>query len=138
MPPHLHSRSVRDRGISLLQGYYAATLLFALGDAFGWSLRVVALDGHPSLKSGYYALCLAAAAVSWGRPALIRPIALVESSINIALLLSGLLLSYLGSIDAVAAGAPPLLTPRQLLNFAISAAALTFAFYSSQMGRERP
>jgi hypothetical protein len=124
--------------IPLLQGYYGATLLFALADAaFGWSLRVVALDGHPGLKFGYYALCLAAAGVSWRRPSLIRPVTLVESSVNIALLVSGLLLSYLRSIDAVVAGEPPLLTSREVLNFIISAAALTLAFYSSQAVRQR-
>lgn len=65
-------------------------------------------------------LCGAAIAIV---PSAARAIAIGESAANIAILLVGFLVAYLGMIDSAASGGPVAnpFTPETLANFAISA-----------------
>jgi hypothetical protein len=123
------------RGVrpNLTAVYYLATPAFALCDwIFDWNVRVAALDGHPALKNSYYAICTAAGVLTYWRPSLSRVVGLAESSVNILLLVLGVMLPYyslIGSFNGEQAFMP--FTPARVLNFLISGFMWVRVFYES-------
>ena len=79
----------------LLRDYYLATPIFLLVDLLaGSNVRVSGLEAYPALKYGYYFFCFAAGLWALKRPGRSEGVALVESAVNIfVLILSGTVLS---------------------------------------------
>ncbi|HYT31421.1 MAG TPA: hypothetical protein VEO37_02405 [Thermoanaerobaculia bacterium] len=116
-------------------GYYLATPLFALLDwIFGWNVRAAGLSGQPGLRSAYYAVCTGAGVITALRPSLSRFVGLVESSVNILLLILGVLLPYWAIVnqagEGVSAAALPF-TFNRLVNFLISGFMWVHVFHQS-------
>jgi hypothetical protein len=139
------SRDPHRGRVNLVVVYYLATPLFALCDwIFGWNVRVSALDGQPGLKNTYYAVCTAAGVATYLRPALWRVVGLTESSINILLLVLGVMLPYWSAIAAFTGDQAftPSFTPAKLLNFLISGLMWVNVFHRSipgdPLGRPEP
>jgi hypothetical protein len=92
----------------VVTAYYWLTPLFWAADAlFGWNVRAAALEGHPGWKALYYLLCLGCGALVWARPTLTRLVGVAESSVNLLLLVLGMLLPYFQLIDRIPAGEFP-------------------------------
>jgi len=127
------AEGTRSGRATLTSAYYLATPAFALCDwIFHWNVRVAALDGRPALKNAYYAVCTAAGALTYWKPSLSRVVGLVESSVNILLLVLGVMLPYyslIGSFNGEQAFMP--FTPARVLNFLISGFMWVRVFYES-------
>jgi hypothetical protein len=84
--------------------YYWLTPAFWALDAFaGTNLRAAALEGHPGWKALYYLFCLGCGVALWLRPAWTRIVGLTESSVNILVLVLGMMVPYFQLIDRLAA-----------------------------------
>ncbi|HEY6929951.1 MAG TPA: hypothetical protein VJA66_09780 [Thermoanaerobaculia bacterium] len=120
-------------GASLTAVYLLATPLFALCDwILHWNVRVVGLDGHPALKNAYYAVCFAAGALTSMRPSLSRAVGLAESSINILLLILGVMLPYWSAVGQFTGDQPIApFTLNRIINFLISGVLWARVFYGS-------
>ena len=116
-------------------GYYLATPLFALLDwIFGWNVRAAGLAGQPGLRSAYYVVCTGAGVITALRPSLSRIVGLAESSVNIFLLILGVLLPYWTMIGLAAEGASVSAVPftfNRILNFLISGFMWIHVFHQS-------
>jgi len=116
-------------------GYYLATPLFALLDwIFGWNVRAAGLAEQPAWKNGYYAICTAAGVITALRPSLSRFVGLVESSVNIFLLILGVMLPYWAAVRQASEGASiqgVSFTFSRLLNFLISGFMWIHVFHQS-------
>ncbi len=127
------SRVPRPTVVTIL--YYLATPLFALLDwIFGWNVRAAGLAGEPAWKNVYYAICTGAGVLTALRPSLSRFVGLAESSINIFLLILGVLLPYWAAINQAAEGASVAGVPftfTRLLNFMISGFMWIHVFHQS-------
>jgi hypothetical protein len=127
---------IRDR-YRLLQLYYCGTPIFLLLDLlFGANIRVTALEYYPVLKYGYYLLCLGCGILTWIVPPLSAVVGLIESSVNILLLILGVLGPYFQlfeqlmsqqTVESVG------MTPTLLMNFAISGTIWTISFYRNPL-----
>ena len=93
----------------VITSYYLATPLFALLD-FYWSapIRAVAIPS-PRVRAAYYAGCLAIGFLVRRRRRLAPAAGIAESSVNLTLLLAGILLAVYGMTDQVMAGSEPYL-----------------------------
>jgi hypothetical protein len=129
-------RSAEPRaGRALMLYYLFGTPLFFLGDVvLGVSIRAAFLDNRPMPRFMYYALAFACglAAARWPRWSGV--VGVVESGANIALLVFGVMLSYLAALDAVA-GDAPIVSPfgvTSVMNLVLSAIVLTVAYTRHQ------
>ncbi len=115
-------------------GYYLATPLFAILDlAFGVNVRAAGLQGMPSLRTFYYGVCTVAGVVTFYRPALSWIVGLAESSINILILILGVLLPYYALFQQVE-GDRAFRSPfsaSHVMNFLISGLMWVNVFYRS-------
>lgn len=119
----------------LITPYYLATPLFALVDwLWGVNVRIVALDDYPAMKYGYYALCLGCGFLTCVRPALAPVVGLGESSLNIVLLVLGMLFPYFRVSRAILEGHSVVnpYHPGMFVNFAISGVVLYLALRRSE------
>ena len=116
------------------QVYYSLTLVFALVDwTMGANVRAVGLDDAPVLRAGYYVACLLCGVAIHYRPRMSVPITLVESSLNVGILIISLFLAYYGMIDTIEGPGEfnnPI-TGRFMVNFFMAGGAGTLAFYQS-------
>jgi hypothetical protein len=132
MPPS--SGPARSPGA--IAWYYLATPVFVLMDfVWGVNIRVSALDDTPALKYAYYALCLAFGGVTSMRPGLSSVVGVVESSLNVLLLVLGMMLPYYRMLETIAAGKDVTTNPyrpEMFVNFFLSAAVWVTAFYRSE------
>lgn len=117
----------------IVAAYYWLTPLFWAADVvFGASFRAAALEGNPAAKTVYYLFCFACGIAIWARPALTGLIGLTEASIQILLLVLGVLLPYFRLIDRLAAGqagiAPHPFGLGEALSFLLAGAVLTISF----------
>ncbi len=115
------------------QVYYLGTIPFLLLDLLAdVNVRVAAFIDRPDLRAAYYALCFACLALTFWKPALSTLVGLAESSVNIALLVLGIMLP-LSTFDLDATGelslAGPPLTLEKLANFGIAGSVCLFSFY---------
>ena len=116
-----------------VEAYYLGTPLFALADlVFGANVRAVGLAGHPELRAGYYAACLACGVASFARPAWAGFVGLAESSLNLLVLALSVFLPYYALVERVLDGGTPAgnpLTPGFLANFVLSSAVWLALWY---------
>ena len=116
------------------QVYYALTLLFALLDwTMGANIRAVGLDDAPGLRAGYYGACLLCAIAIHYRPTWAAPITLLESSLNLGVLVLSVFVAYYGMVDTIE-GPEPFTNPIDghfMLNFLISGGVGAVVFYQS-------
>ena len=130
--------AVRSRFATLAGAYYLlATPLFAVLDYVAHeNIRVAFLDGHPALRGVYYAIVLACGGVVLARPRLAPVVGVTESAANIAFLIIGVFVAYLGMLDD--AGGPGDITnpftQRAIVNLVISAA-WGYASYANAVRR---
>jgi len=105
----------------------------ALDYLVGVNVRTVFLDGS-QLRLLYYAGAFGCGLVGWRRPALAPLLGMVESGVNLALLVVGIYLPVLEAGEALESGAAtsPVLTPRGLVNAALSGLMFAAAFYGNQ------
>ncbi len=110
----------RDRLLSVIKAYYWATPIFLLLDLlFGIDVRVSAFIYHPFYKFVYYLFCFVCMAIIIWKPGLSAGVGLFESSINIVILSTGMMLSvYLGTI-----------TIQHVVNFVLSGGICLTSFY---------
>jgi hypothetical protein len=89
--------------------YYLATPAFALVDVvWGAPIRAVAI-GPMSARFAYYAVCFGLGLLVRGKPRLAVPVGIGESTLNLTLLLAGIVTAVYGMADQVLAGAEPFL-----------------------------
>lgn len=121
----------RHTASRLVAGYYLATPLFAVVDlAAGAPVRVSGvLPGWG--RGAYYAVLLLLGFLCRARPAATPWVGMAESSVNIFLLLLGILLPVWSMTDAVLAGAPLRggLTPAAAGNALLAGGALVMSFH---------
>ena len=113
--------------------YYLATPAFLVLDlVLGVNVRTAFLGGS-SWRFGYYALSLGCGWLAWRRPALGPPVGMVESGVNVALLIVGIYLPVINAETALEGGAvPAVLTPLGLTNAALSGLVFAGSFYANQ------
>ena len=89
--------------------YYLATPAFAAVDLlWGAPIRAVAI-ASPSARFGYYALCFGLGILVRKKPQLAAPVGIGESTVNLTLLLAGIVSAVYGMTDQVLAGQEPFL-----------------------------
>jgi len=122
------------RWLRILEGYYLATPLFLLADLYlSTPIRVAALGDSP-WRWPYYAFAFGCGFVCHFRPSLAPVVGMTESSLNLFLLLLGILLPVWGLPDAFLAG-EPLRGPFDqvsVVNFILSGAVFITAFHRSR------
>jgi hypothetical protein len=130
-----HRESLQARA-KLTVAYYLATPLFAICDwVFHWNVRVAALDARPALKNVYYLICTAAGVVTYWKPSLAWAVGLAESSVNILLLILGVMLPYWAGISGFTGEQVFVpFTATKVLNFLISGFMWVNVFYRSIPG----
>ena len=121
----------------LLQYYYLATPTFIVMDAvFGANIRVAALEHYPFLKYAYYLVCIGCGVVMRVEPRLSPVTALIESSVNIFLLVLGLLAPYYHLISQLSSERmveADVITSQLVTNFIISGTVWGISFSSNPL-----
>ena len=120
-------------GFGLLQFYYILTPLFLITELiWGVRVRVPLILASADLRYGYYGVCFVCGVLCYFRRKLIPVVAVVESTINIALLCSGFYLTSVNSILDFAEGKideiPEALTYKGILGFLLALVVWTIAF----------
>jgi hypothetical protein len=134
-----------DRVLSVIKAYYWTTPIFLLLDLlFGIDIRVSAFIHHPSYKFLYYVFCFACMALMVWKPGLSAAVGLFESSINIVILCSGMMLSVYLAGDLIVEGTEGYsgVTVQRVINFILSGGICLSSFYrcvsvSSQRSKSR-
>ena len=109
-----------------MRAYYLSTPLFWLLD-FWWGVhvRVAFLDDLPVLRTGYYLLCFGIGIIALRAPGYASRLALLESAMNLGLIIVSVGVWYLRMIDW--AGSPAatvrVVTRWELVNFVLAATA---------------
>ena len=114
--------------------YYLATPLFAVADfGFHFSVRVTALHA-PAQRGAYYAVLFILGLVCRARPVAVPWVGMVESVVNLVLILLAILLPIWSLPDALLSGGSPEgpLTGYALGNAALSGLALVVSFQRQQ------
>ena len=120
-------------GFGLLQFYYILTPLFLITELiWGVRVRVPLILASADLRYGYYGVCFVCGVLCYFRRKLIPVVAVVESTINIALLCSGFYLTSVNSMLDFAEGKideiPEALTYKGILGFLLALVVWTIAF----------
>ena len=121
-----------------LRVYYLSTPVFIILDIAGdLSVRASGLDTKPTLKYLYYAVCFALGLLCRRSGAMAPVFGLIESSINVLLLVLSVMLPIYETASRVAEGAAMIqpFGPQFFANFAISAVVLCICFYSNPLLR---
>ena len=114
-----------------LRGYYFGTPLFLLADTLlGLNLRISGLQ-TPAYRFAYYGFCMLCALLLWYRPRLSPLVGIGESSLNLAILMLGVMLPILRP-ELDGSGAVIGLQGANIINFILSGGVLLTIFYSSQ------
>lgn len=118
---------------SWILGYYALTPLFWIADEmYGANIRAVALQNAEGWRTLYYALCTASGVAMWLRPTWTDALGLFESSVNLMLLVLGVMLPYWRLADDISTGSVVLVNPyttELVLNFVLAGSAAVASFY---------
>lgn len=121
-----------------LLAYYLGTPVFAFLDfVLGLSVRAVFLPSATA-RAAYYLACLGCGLMAWRRPRLGPTLGMAESGLNALLLAVGVMVPIwdaaliLGSEAAGSAPVNPVLTPRGMVNAALSGLGFAVSFYSNQ------
>jgi uncharacterized Tic20 family protein len=116
--------------LRFIQVYYLATPVFFLADLlFNASIRVSFIESA-SMRYAYYGFCLFCGLVSYLLPPFASLVGLFESSLNILLLVLGIMVPIHVLPGQVLEGQPGgvAFTGRSILNFGLSATILTISF----------
>ena len=115
----------------ILQGYYAATILFLMLDyGMGLNVRTAGLEGLPGLKAGYYLVIFACLGLMLWRPAWSTAVGVVESlATMVTLIFSIALRSMVPTAQALDGGG--MLGVAEIVNFVIAG---SIAWYAWQRG----
>lgn len=123
----------------LIRAYYLVTPLFVILDAlFGITFRASGLT-LPEYRYLYYGFCLLCALGCYWQVRYTALIAMAESSVNLLILLLGIMLPVIhlgdlpGETDAVV-----LINSDNILNFLITGIVLVSVFYSAQRELHHP
>jgi len=123
----------RPPGGTWIRRYYLLTPLFIVLDAlFGLNVRVSGL-ASPELRYLYYGLCLLCALACYWQSRYSVLIAIAESSVNLLILLAGVMIPivHLGDLAGDAA-ANAGISGYNVINFLLSGGILLSVFYSAQ------
>ena len=118
--------------------YWLTPAFWALDVFFGANFRTAAFEGHSGWKAAYYLFCLGCGVALWLRPAWTRLVGLTESSLNILVLILGVMVPYFQLIDRLAAreaviDASPF-TIEKALSLLLSGAVCAIAFRMHSAG----
>ena len=124
---------------NLVAIYYWLTPAFWVLDVFfGANLRTAALEGHSGWKATYYLFCLGCGVALWLRPAWTRLVGITEASLNILVLILGVMVPYFQLIDRLAASEavidPSPFTIEKALSLVLSGAIGAIAFRMNAAG----
>jgi heme A synthase len=123
----------RPPGGRWIRRYYLLTPLFIVLDVlFGLNVRVSGL-ASPELRYLYYGLCLLCALACYWQSRYSALIAIAESSVNLLILLAGVMIPivHLGDLAGDAA-ANAGISGYNVINFLLSGGILLSVFYSAQ------
>jgi hypothetical protein len=130
------------RRARLLSLYYLATPAFLLGDlGLGLNLRIGYLNAYPGLKYLYYGGCFLVGLLSLRRSAtFLAAASLVETTLNISLLILSVMIPVLQFPMAILAGETPCLpfSPLFFCNFGVAGTFFLVAFYNNPIVRSSP
>jgi hypothetical protein len=130
------------RRARLLSLYYLATPAFLLGDlGLGLNLRVGYLNAYPGLKYLYYGGCFLVGLLSLRRSAsFLAAASLVETTLNISLLILSVMIPILQFPMAILAGETPGLpfNPLFFCNFGLAGTFFLVSFYQNPIVRSSP
>lgn len=118
---------------NLVTAYYLATPAFAVLDlGFGVPVRVWGLH-DPGHRAVYYAIVILAGLLCWSRPKVSPWVGMVESVVNLFLLILSVLLPIWSLPDALLAGdpLPHPLGALALVNVALSGGIMVTSFHRS-------
>jgi hypothetical protein len=133
VPKVVDEGSVKTGGFGLLNFYYVLTPLFLLMELiWGVRIRVPFILASAELRYGYYGMCFLFGVLCYFRKKLTPVVAIFESTINIALLISGFYLTILSSGIDFATGeideAPEAVTYKGVIGFVLALAIWMIAF----------
>jgi hypothetical protein len=96
----------------------------------GANVRAVGFEAWPALRALYYLACGLCWLVTWRAPEWSALVTLLESSVNVFVLIASLLARYY--VFALQGAAAPVVSlPEHVINFLISGGAGTLAFHQS-------
>ncbi|MBM2830175.1 MAG: hypothetical protein HW411_965 [Gammaproteobacteria bacterium] len=112
--------------------YYLTPLFFLLDYVWGQSFRIAGLS-DPVHRYYYYGFCILCGLICYFKPVLSYLITMMESSINIFILVLGVMLpiATIGNLEEqeiVSVG----LSWQRLINFVLTGSILLYNFYSAQ------
>lgn len=111
-------------GLGILRWYYLATPLFWIAArVWGVDVRVAFLDDFPVGQDAYYLACCVVGLVVWRAPERAARLGLMESTLNVSLLIVSVMVWYGHMLDWAAgpSAAVRVVTARQLVNFVLAA-----------------
>ena len=129
-----------DSRFRLIQGYYLGTPLFFLADVFwGWRVRLADGVGDWTFRCIYYGFCFLCAFLCMKWPRLAPLVGVGESSVNVLLLVLGVLLPVIQAPGRVLRGEPVvgLFTLAAFVNFCLTGGMLAVSFHRNLMALER-
>jgi hypothetical protein len=128
-----------DRYDKFILSYYLATPVFLAVDVvLNWSFRASFLDSWPVLKYGYYLVCFLFGLGILGFPGSAATIGLLESVVNIVMLVLGVIVPIFDSIAVLADITPAAGVPVyrfSLVNFVLTGTMLLVSFYRNPLVR---
>ena len=129
--------------LTVLRGYYAATLVFVVLDYFfNVNVRLSFLDAWPAARALYYLLCFACLALIVWRPAWSLLVGTVESLLALSLLIIGMGVRVMTVSDQLLTGGVDPVAPGEILNFAIVGGAAWISWdrgmFALRQGSGRP
>ena len=131
----------RPRALDLLRGYYAITPLLAIAEILlNVPFRVGSFISSPGGRGLYYVGCTACAVAMFRWPRSARFLSLGESSLNIGILIVGLMQPLFSiSVDAIQQGTwEPSHPTASLINFLLAGSVSLISFYLSAPSRPQP
>ena len=129
------NRKLVEKLQSVLKGYYLATPVFLLIDlALGWSLRLTIPWETSAAWYGYYLLCFFIGYLLWGGSLLGYLLAIIESAVNITLLLMTVMVPLVHFDPATTQPETlGLSTTGQLVHFLLVGSVFLIAFYTNPL-----
>ncbi len=119
----------------VLQGYYAATIVFLMLDyGAGLNVRIAGLEGFPQLKAGYYLVMFVCLGLTLWRPGWSTAVGVVESLATLLTLIFSVALRSMLPGEYMRETGPGFAGMAELVNFLIAG---SIAWYSWQRGMTR-
>jgi hypothetical protein len=114
----------------ILQGYYAATIVFLMLDyGTGFNVRIAGLEGFPQLKAGYYLVIFACLGIILWRPGWSTAVGVVESLATLVTLIFSVALRSMFISDQVFETGGGFVSTPELVNFMLSGSIAWYAWH---------